>query len=177
VSDDPPAGVWVDDRVVVRRSPIEGSGLFAREPIAEGTVVVRLGGHVVTSAVLTELIDAADRDPDAPYVDTITVDDDAHLVLPPGTAVHFGNHSCDPNLWHVDPYELAARRPIAAGEEVTLDYATNSGADGFALGCRCGSPRCRGRVTGDDWRRPDLQRRYEGHWTPALQQRIDDGAS
>jgi hypothetical protein len=106
--DDPPTDPWVDDRVVVRRSPIEGNGLFAQEPIAEGSVVIRLGGRLVTSAVLTELIDAAGRDPDAPYVDTITVDEGAHLVLPPGTDVHFGNHSCDPNLWHVSPYELTA---------------------------------------------------------------------
>jgi SET domain-containing protein len=177
MSDDPPGDVWVDDRVVVRGSPIEGSGLFAREAIAEGTVVVRLGGRLVTSVALAELIDAADADPRAPYVDTITVEEDAHLVLPPGTAAHFGNHSCDPNLWHVGPYELAARRPILAGEELTLDYATSSGADGFTLDCRCGSHRCRGQVTGDDWRRTDLQRRYRGHWTPALQQRIDDGAN
>lgn len=177
MTDDPPVDVWIDDRVVVRPSPIEGDGLFAHAAIAKATVVVRLGGRLVTSAVLSELIDAADGDPDAPYVDTITVDEDVHLVLPPGTDVHFGNHSCDPNVWHISPYELAARRSIAAGEELTLDYASNSGASGFAMDCRCRSPRCRGRVTSDDWRRPDLRRRYEGHWTPALQRRIDGDQS
>lgn len=91
----------------------------------------------------------------------------------PGTAAHWCNHSCDPNLWHVGPYEIAARRPIGAGEELTVDYATNSGASGFRMRCRCGSPRCRGEITSDDWQRPDLQARYRGHWTPALQARID----
>jgi hypothetical protein len=166
------AGVWVDRRVAVRRSPIEGDGLFASAAIAEGTVVIRLGGRLVTSAALAELIDAATT-----YVDTITVDEDAHLVLPPGTAAHFGNHSCDPDLWLVGPYELATRRPIAVGDEITLDYATVSGADGFAMDCHCGSARCRGRITSDDWRRPDLRRRYEGHWAPALQRRIDGDQS
>ena len=169
----PPADVWVDGRLTVRRSPIEGDGLFASEAIAGGTVVLRLGGRLVTSAALAQLID----DPGAPYVDTITVDDDAHLVLPPGTTAHFGNHSCDPNLWPVGPYELATRRPVAAGDEITLDYAMVSGAEGFTMDCRCGSASCRGRITSDDWRRPDLRRRYEGHWTPALRRRIDSDQS
>jgi len=43
------------------------------------------------------------------------------LVLPPGQLNHFGNHSCDPNLWWVDAYTLAARRPIGAAEAVTND--------------------------------------------------------
>jgi hypothetical protein len=28
----------------------------------------------------------------------------AHLVLPPDTLIHYGNHSCDPTMWHVGPY-------------------------------------------------------------------------
>ena len=32
----------------------------------------------------------------------------------------------------------------------------------------CGSPLCRGVVTGEDWRRPELQARYGDHWIPAL---------
>jgi len=43
------------------------------------------------------------------------------LVLPPGQLNHFGNHSCDPNLWWVDAYTLAARRPIGAARAVTND--------------------------------------------------------
>ena len=169
----PPADVWTDDRVAVGRSTIEGRGLFATADIEEGTVVLRVGGRLVTSAQLVQLIADADGDPDAPYVDTLTIYEDAHLVLPPGTIAHFGNHSCDPTLWSLGDYELATRRVVRAGEELTLDYGTISGADGFTMECRCGSARCRGRVTSEDWRSPDLQERYEGHWTPALQQRID----
>lgn len=171
----PPTDVWADERVEVRPSPIEGRGLFAGDDIDAGTVVLRLGGRLVSSADLAALIATTGDDPDAPYVDSITVDEDAHLVLPAGSVAHFANHGCDPNLWHVGPYDVAARRPVAAGDELTLDYATHWGADGLAMTCRCGSPACRGNVTGDDWRQPELQGRYEGHWTPALQQRIDAG--
>ncbi len=137
--------------------------------------MLRLGGRLVTSTELDRLIADAECDPSRPFVDSITIYEDAHLVLPPATIVHFGNHSCDPNLWHVKAYEVATRRDVRAGEELTLDYATSSGAEGFAMECRCGSASCRGRVTSEDWQLPELQARYRDHWTPALQQRIDRG--
>jgi hypothetical protein len=172
---DVPAGVWVHEVVRVGPSGIEGRGLFATEALGAGTAVLRLGGHLVDSAALARRIDVADADPDAPYVDSISVDDDLHLVLPTGTAAHFGNHSCDPNLWHSGPLDLVARRDIAPGEELTVDYGTNSARPGFALACHCGTALCRGAVSGDDWRRPELQERYDGHWVPVLAARIRRG--
>jgi SET domain-containing protein len=172
VSEPVPPEVWVDERVVVAASAIHGRGLFAAGDLDEGTIVVRLGGRRVTTDELTRLMDDVRADPAAPYVDTITLDEDVHLVLPSGSMAHFGNHSCDPNLWHSSALELATRRAIAAGTELTLDYGTNSGAPRFDMDCACASRTCRGRITGDDWRRPELQRRYGAHWTPALLARI-----
>ena len=140
----PPSEIWADDRVTVRRSPIEGEGLFAAEDVAAGTSLLRLAGRLVPSAELDGVIAAAQRG-GSTYVDTITIYEDAHLVLPPLSIVHFANHSCDPNLWHVGPYEIAARCDIRAGSELTIDYGTISGADGFSMTCSCGSDLCRGR--------------------------------
>ena len=172
---EPATDVWMDERLVVRASPIEGHGLFFTSDVGEGTVVIRLGGTLVTSAELDRLIAAATADPSAPYVDTISVDDDAHLVLPSGTPIHFGNHACDPTLWHRGPYELVARRDVLAGEEATIDYGTQSAAAGFRMPCACRSPRCRRVVTSEDWRLPELQERYAGHWVPVLERRIRSG--
>lgn len=157
------------------RSEIAGRGLFASEDIAAGTVVLRLGGRLVSGDELTGLLRAACAGPrnGQPFVDTIAVDEDRHLVLPPGTAAHWGNHSCDPSGWHVGPYEIAARRALQAGDELTIDYGTNSGLEGFRMRCTCRAPACRREVTGRDWHRPELQERYRGHWTPALQALID----
>jgi uncharacterized protein len=168
----PPRDVWVDPRLAVRPSPIEGRGLFATEPIEAGSVVIRLGGRLVSTAELDAVIAAADADPSAAYVDSVTVAEGRHLVLPPRTAAHFANHSCDPSLWHVGAYELATRRRVDAGEELTVDYGTSSGAPGFTMPCTCGAAACRGVVTSDDWQRPELQDRYGDHWTPALLRRI-----
>jgi hypothetical protein len=157
----------VHDAIVVGDSAIAGQGLFATTALGEGTVVVRVGGVFVGTEELRRLIETSEH-----YVDTLTVFEDVHLVLPTGTTVHYGNHSCDPNVWHVGPYEIATRRPVRAGEELTVDYATQTGAPGFSMPCRCGAADCRGEVTSEDWRRADLQARYAGHWVPALEERI-----
>ena len=85
-------------------------------------------------------------DPDAPCLDSIPVGEAARLVPPAGSVAHFATPGCDPNLWHVGPYAVAPRRPVAAGDELTLDYATHWGADGPAMACRCGSPAGTGVV-------------------------------
>jgi hypothetical protein len=160
---EPGAGCWLHPAVVVADSPIDGRGLFCTAPIAAGTLVARLGGRLVDGPELRAVLDASTS-----YVDTITVLPDRHLVLPGRQPIGFGNHSCDPGLWHTGAFALSARRDIGAGEEVTVDYATQTAEPNFELDCRCGTSLCRGRVTGDDWRRPDLQVRYGEHWVPAL---------
>lgn len=167
---------WLHPAVAPGPSAIEGSGLIASTALPAGIVVVRLGGRIVDQADLDALLGARAADPSLPYVDCLTVDDGRHLVLAPGDPVHYGNHSCDPSMWHDGPYELVLRRAAAAGEELTIDYATHTADPSFALRCRCGSARCRGTVCGDDWRRPELQQRYAGHWVPALRRLIAGAA-
>jgi D-alanine-D-alanine ligase-like ATP-grasp enzyme len=55
------------------------------------------------------------------------------------------NHSCDPNTRY-DGLDVIACRDIAAGEELTIDYATFCGPDAEPFDCRCGSPNCRGSI-------------------------------
>ncbi|HTF10855.1 MAG TPA: SET domain-containing protein [Asanoa sp.] len=161
----PERDCWLHPDVEVRDSPIAGRGLFATAVIPAGTVVSRLGGRLVSGQELRDLFAAAARDT---YIDTITVDTDLHLVLPPRRPNGYGNHSCDPNLWWVGPFELATRVTTPPGDELTNDYATSTADPHFTLTCSCGSPLCRGMVTGDDWRRAELRERYGTHWVPAL---------
>jgi SET domain-containing protein len=164
----PEPDCWLHPDVEVRDSPIQGRGLFAARDIATGTVVSRVGGRLVSGAELAEAFAAAARDPEHPYIDTITVAEDVHLILPPRRPNGYGNHSCGPNVWWIDAYSQAARRDIGAGEELTNDYATSTGIADFRMDCACGSELCRGEVTGLDWQRADLQERYGEHWTPGL---------
>lgn len=87
---------------------------------------------------------------------------------------YFLNHSCDSNLWMKDAYTLIAKRDVQIGEELTADYAIWEADETFVSKweCRCGSVKCRGRVTGNDWRSSELQERYIDHFTPLLNKRI-----
>lgn len=170
----PPPDCWLSPDVQVAPSAIEGTGLIARSSIVEGAHVARLGGRLVTDDELLELFAAASRA--GTYVDTVSVHESVNLVLPAGDPLHAGNHSCDPTLWWADPYALVARRDVPPGEELTLDYATITDDPDFTMDCRCGTPICRGRVTGRDWQLTTLQHVYGNHWVPVLRQRIRTAA-
>ena len=155
----------------VRPSPIHGTGLFAAQAIATGEIVAVKGGHVLTRAQWTAL------EPTLGAADIQIAED---LFIAPVRPDHrhgsmlYTNHSCDPNLAIQGQIVLVAMRDIAAGEELTIDWATTDDGD-YELACRCGSPRCRGTVTGKDWMKPELQARYEGWFCWFLQRKIARG--
>jgi hypothetical protein len=64
-----------------------------------------------------------------------------------GSGAEFINHSCDPNLrWRNRGGRVLCQslRPIAVGEELTLDYHFSAKAP--KAPCRCGTPQCRGTI-------------------------------
>jgi hypothetical protein len=123
--------------------------------------VLVLGGTVIDDAELARL----------PRHSSLAVAEGVNLLQADDDPARYGNHSCDPNLWLADEVTLVTRRPVSEGEELTVDYATMTVAP-WRMECRCGSPGCRGLVTGDDWRRPDLQERYAGRFSPFINARI-----
>lgn len=137
-------------------------------PIAAGEVIARWTGRIVDAHELATL-------PARLRANSIQVDDDAYLVPPRLVAGDHVNHSCEPNAGLRGDRTLVARVDIAAGDEITYDYATSDGSPYDEFVCRCGSTACRGAVTGEDWRRPDLRARYRGWFSPYLQRRIDAG--
>jgi hypothetical protein len=82
------------------------------------------------------------------------------------------NHSCEPNVGMGGNVLLVSMRDIAAGEELTIDYALFLADPGFAMDCRCRTPACRGVVRGTDWMRADLRERYQGWFSWWLQRKI-----
>lgn len=157
---------WLDPRIEVRESPIHGLGFFATAPIGAGEVIVRWGGEVLPIAELDMLKTRERYDCAALSADTIIVFADCDPVI-------HGNHSCDPNLWMEGATTQSARRDIEPGEEITMDYAVLSDDPSWIMPCCCGSSLCRREIRGDDWKRPELQRRYRGHFAPYLGERFD----
>jgi uncharacterized protein len=105
---------------------------------------------------------------------TSTIPEGTEVLRPDGPVHEQGplNHACDPNLgWAGET--LVTLREIAAGEELLVDYAASTADPAYYLRCHCASYRCRQMVEGTDWQIPALQRRYAGHWAPAVQRLID----
>jgi len=88
---------------------------------------------------------------------------------------YYVNHSCDGNCWYEGDDLLVAMRDIAEGEELAYDYALTEGDSDWILApqCLCGKDKCRGLVTGNDWKRLDLQQKYGQHFTPYIQDQIN----
>lgn len=151
------------------QSGIEGRGLVAVEPIAAGDVVAVKGGHIVTAAQYAALPEKL-RDSD------VQITDDLHLVALTDDEYEpvmlFLNHSCEPNVGFAGNVVLISMRDVAAGEELTTDYALFDDYDG-RMACSCGTPSCRGVIDGRDWRLPQLQQRYRGYFSWYLQRKID----
>jgi hypothetical protein len=73
----------------------------------------------------------------------------------------FMNHSCEPNCVIMGRTRIVALRRIEQGEEVTFDYSTNVGWDGFSMECSCGSLNsCRKVVRSYRFLPEELKGRY-----------------
>ena len=84
----------------------------------------------------------------------------------------FINHSCDPNCGIKENFKIYAMRDINPGEEITFDYSMTESSD-YKMDCNCGGENCRGVITGNDWKNPELQNKYKGFFSDYLQKKID----
>jgi SET domain-containing protein len=156
-----------------RPSRIAGRGLIAVAPIAKDEIVAIKGGHLVDTAALNAL-------PERLRNSDVQVADGFHLVALDEAEYEpvmlFINHSCEPNVGFAGNIVLAAMRDVAAGEELTTDYALFDDADD-PMTCNCGTPSCRGTISGRDWRLPELQRRYGSYFSWYLLRRFADAGT
>ena len=152
-------------------SIIEGRGVHAIEAIAGGEVVAVKGGHIVDGSAAANLPDAIRNSAFQIAVDhflaAVTQDEYKGVMM-------LVNHSCEPNVGMGGNVLLVSTRDIAAGEELTIDYALFLGDPGFSMECHCGATACRGAVKGTDWMRADVQERYRGWFSWWLQRKITE---
>lgn len=151
---------------VQNRDVTGGKAVYAREVIEPGELIGVWSGRIITAEALDELPAAIRRH-------TVQVEEGLYLAsFSPDEPPDFINHSCEPNAGLDGQIALVALQRIHPGEEVTIDYAMCDGSPYDEFACACGSAACRGRVTGEDWRNPELWERYAGHFSPYLERRI-----
>jgi SET domain-containing protein len=156
-------------KTTVKESPIHGRGLFALQPIAKGEIVAIKGGYIFDSAARRD-IEQQLGPAEIPVADGFFIGPIAEHEREGGMI--FSNHSCDPNIGIQGQIVFVAMRDIQAGEELTHDWATTDD-DTYEIRCNCGAGNCRDIITGQDWRRKDLQRKYEGYMAWYLQRKIE----
>ncbi len=141
--------------------------VFCVAPIAPGEFLALFGGASLGLDQALEL-------PSDQRSQCIQVEDDfvfwsAQYKL---STADWINHSCDPNAGTCGQITLVSLKSIEPGDEVCYDYAMCDGSPVDEFACCCGSKICRGSVSGNDWKRPELQARYRGYFSPYLERRI-----
>ncbi len=161
---------WCDTRLELKPSPTHGKGLFATSLIRRDEIVIVWGGTLYTQQDLADI--SAGKIKVEPFSYSF-IEEDIMMAAPPDGLDYFINHSCDPNVWMSNNVTVVARRDILPGEEIRGDYAVwEAEADYVLTPCNCGSTLCRGRITGNDWMLPELQKLYENHFLPYISRRI-----
>ena len=160
---------YLSPKTEVRESKIHGRGLFARSDIAKNEIVAVKGGHIVDGKTLREKI--------TPVLGAVEIQIDDDLFITPVNdeerelSMLYLNHSCDPNLGVRGEITFVAMRDICVGEELTHDWAMTDDAD-YSVECNCGAVNCRQILSGKDWQRPDLRKRYAGYFSAYLAPKI-----
>jgi SET domain-containing protein len=140
--------------VVVRRSKIQGRGVYATRDIAEGERILEYTGTLVSAAEADAGTD--DEGMRRHHTFLFAVDDDWVVDgSRGGNEARYINHSCEPNCESVVVRRriyIHALRDIAAGEELVYDYWYVVDDD-YSLEdlqriypCRCKAPGCRGTL-------------------------------
>ena len=126
----------------VKRSRIQGRGLFALSDLPARRKLGELGGERISQREARRRARGADSIMIVEFGDGTALD-----ATRLGGPFSYVNHSCEPNTFmrlYRGRVEFYSLRRVEAGEELTCDYGETHHAG--ALECRCGSPRCRGRL-------------------------------
>ena len=148
-------------KIEIRQDTLAGRGVIAIANITQDEIVAIKAGHIITGDEIEQVTatagDMALQIDDEFYLAPRTVDEVEDMSV-------FINHSCDPNVGFRGQVVYVAMRDIQAGEELCHDYSMER-SDDYVLVCHCGSPLCRGKVTGQDWKLPELQQRYGDYFS------------
>ena len=143
---------------VVRRSPIQGKGVFATQLIPAGTRLIEYTGERLTPGEAeARYPESAESRGERHHTYLFAIDEPEEVVIDAavgGNAARFINHSCDPNcdavvedgrIW------IETIRDVQPGEELAYDYAyvldeRHTPAAKRRYPCHCGANRCRGTI-------------------------------
>lgn len=146
--------------IVVRRSPIHGTGIFAARDLPAGMKLIQYKGRLMTHAAADRVYD---NTLDSGHTFLFTLNE--RYILDgnhDSNSARYFNHSCSPNCEAVlyehdgkdrkkDRIFIETKRAVRAGEELTYDYGIVLEVPHTAKlkriwACRCGQRNCTGTL-------------------------------
>jgi hypothetical protein len=167
---------WMNPKLEIKRTSKYGKGVFAKEAIKNGSILFVMGGYILTIEDENNLQGVvADKPIEISEWFSIGPRKPSDL---PRMPQHYVNHSCRPNAGFQGQIFMVATRKVRGGEEIAYDYAmvmhSNKKSDTyFKIKCLCGTRKCRGYITEDDWRISELQKKYDGYFQWFIQEKIN----
>jgi SET domain-containing protein len=147
-------------RIIARRSPIHGNGVFASQALAKGDHVIEYKGRLLTH----DEADALYGDGGETGHTFLFTLNEQYIVdaNQQGNSARWINHSCAPNCRALveespsgdprkDKVVIETLRKVSPGEELTYDYGIVLEVPHTARlkklwRCLCGSPKCSGTL-------------------------------
>lgn len=168
---------WVNPNIIIKKTKKYGRGLFAKSLIKKGDFIIVMGGGKILTPtddnksgrkIMNYEIDISDRF-------SIGIEKESDLEIMPQFLI---NHSCDPNCGFNGQVFIVAMKNIHPHEEITYDYAMATYANKrcekrYKMECFCGTKNCRKIIMEDDWKLPDLRKRYKGYFQWWIQEKIN----
>ena len=167
---------FVGGKKIYEKRGFFGEGVFVRKDVKKGETLIVMGGYILTIKDENKLKGiVADKPIEISEDFSIGPRKPSDMALMPQ---HYVNHSCNPNVGFKGQIFMVAIRNINKGEEIAYDYAmvmhpNESSNSYFKIKCLCGSKNCRGYVAEDDWKIPELQKKYDGYFQYFLQDKIN----
>ncbi len=152
---------WMHNVLSTKITPF-GMGTFAKRKIKKDTLLMIFGGYILTREEENTLPEK---------IQDIAIQIDRNFVIGLTSirqlsSADYVNHNCNPNSGIKGQISLHAMRDISAGEEITFDYGTVlfgiKEKPTYKLKCECKSKNCRILITDHDWKKTDLQKKYQG---------------
>lgn len=146
-------------------------GAFALRPFQQDEVIVRAIDFEDDN--LMDVAEYHKLDPDTKSLvfahSTITP---TFLYIPANInhikPINFFNHSCNPNVGFDRLDNYVAMKTIPKGTEFLLDYSFLNTNPEYEMKCSCGSKKCRGIITGNEWRNGDFVRRFNKYFASTI---------
>jgi SET domain-containing protein len=154
-------------KVEIRKSKIQGNGIFAIEAIHKDEIIAIKMGYLISKEEIGKL-------PKKCKDVCLQIEDDFFIgpknINEYSTNTIYINHSCNPNVGIRGQITIVAMRDIKKDEELTMDYSMffTKFLGHEKMECNCGALDCRKKLSENDWK----LNKYGGYYSTYILKKL-----